>query len=96
MAQRRGEASVATAEWRMGYPNGPVPQRHPGAADRPGLVLGRPPMVVLGTRSDRGSGGRLDGVALWFWSLVAFALWIVVPCWALAVGSGWLASHPGW
>ena len=81
----KAAASIAAAEQRMGYSGAPTPNRHPGDTDRPGNLIGHPPLV---RRPDDSAGWRAkidDAVGL-ACVIVVFVVWIIVPvCGGLAL-----------
>jgi hypothetical protein len=72
------DGSVSAAEGRMGYSPGPTPDRRPGDGDRPAVLIGHPPVVLMHrARSPRWA--RVDDVIDRLSLMVVFVLWVVVP-----------------
>jgi hypothetical protein len=87
MNNARSNASMAASHQRMGYDGGPVPNRHPGDLDRPGIVIGRPPLVQT-HETAAGWQARLDDVFGRVCVFVVFVMWVIVPiCGALTLVS---------
>jgi hypothetical protein len=62
----------------MGYAPGPTPDRRRGDADRPAVLIGHPPMVLMHqVRSTWGT--KVDDVIGRLSLMIVFLLWVVVP-----------------
>ena len=85
MNNARSNSSIAASHERMGHSGGATPNRHPGDRDRPGHLIGRPPLVQQhqaedGWQSKVGDAFRLACVFL------VFVMWVIVPvCGGLAL-----------
>ena len=69
----------------MGYDPGPVPHRHPGDFDRPGSLIGHPPLVL---RADHLQGwkAKVDDAIGSACLVIVFVMWVVIPvCGGLAL-----------
>jgi hypothetical protein len=87
MNQARPNASITAAHQRMGHDGGPTPDRHPGDFDRPGIVIGRPPLVRT-HQTATGWQAKLDDVFGRACVFIVFVMWVIVPiCGALALMS---------
>ena len=81
----RSNSSIAADEQRMGYSPGPVPHRHPGDFDRPGSLIGHPPLVL---QPDHRHGwlAKVDDAVGTVSVFIVFVMWVVVPvCGGLAL-----------
>jgi hypothetical protein len=69
----------------MGYSSAATPNRHPGDLDRPGTVIGRPPLVQQHWPEEgwQSKVGDAFGMACLF---LVFVTWVIVPvCGGLAL-----------